>query len=180
MKKVILSLAIIVGTAATASAQTEKGAWLLGGTAGFESQKQGDEDATTIITIAPDAGCFVANDLAIGAMIAFQSVNGGYSSFLGAPFVRYYFAPLSPSAKLFGQGSFGFGSIKPGSGFDSQSFTQWELSAGPAFFLNKSVALETAVYYGQSKVKDAPSTGTFGLKVGFQIHLNPNGDAKKK
>ncbi len=180
MKKVILSLAIVTIAAISANAQTETGTWLLGGSAGFSSAKvSGASESTTTISIAPNAGYFVADNVAVGAQIAFESVNKDHSSFAAAPFVRYYFLPLGTSAKLFANGTFGFGSYKP-EGQSSQSFTAWELSAGPAFFLNKSIALETAVYYGQSKAKDVPSTGTFGLKVGFQIHLNPNGDAKKK
>lgn len=48
----------------------------------------------------------------------------------------------------------------------------WGIKAGPAFFLNPSIALEATVGYGSFKYSDADdATNTFGVNVGFQIHL---------
>ena len=170
MKKVILSLAIIVIAVVSANAQTEKGTWLVGGSAGFHSVKDGSSDAVTSVTIAPSAGYFVGKDVAVGAAIQFATVNKNYTTFAFAPFVRYYFAPLGDHAKLFVNGTFGLGTVK---GYQSSSvgFSTFEFSAGPAFFINKSVALEVALAYGQNKFKGSDATKDLGLKVGFQIHL---------
>lgn len=180
MKKVIFTI-VIAATAFAANAQTGKGNWLIGGSASFSSSKDGGEGAESVsnFVIAPDAGYFVADDLAVGAMIQFQSATGGYSNFAAAPFVRYYFLPIGDNAKLFGQGSFGFGSTKLSSDDESVSSTAWELRAGPAFFLNPNVALETTLSYGQTKLKDVPASKAFGVNVGFQIHLG-GGSSKKK
>ncbi|MGG9970168.1 outer membrane beta-barrel protein [Ferruginibacter sp. SUN002] len=171
MKKVILSLAIVALATASANAQTEKGTWLLGGSASFASEKQKPADAVTRVNISPAIGYFVAQDIAVGAGIDLSSVKDSYTQFGFAPFARYYFLPIGTNAKLFVNGKFGFGSWKPKTG-DSESFTNWELSAGPAFFLNKSIALEVALAYGSEKWKsDSDPTNSFGLKAGFQIHL---------
>lgn len=180
MKKVIFTL-VIAAVGFTANAQTAQGNWLMGGNASFTSGKSSADGAksNTTINISPDAGYFVADDLAIGAMVSFQSATGGYSAFSAAPFVRYYFLPIGDNAKLFGQGSFGFGSSKFDDDDESVSSTNWSIAAGPAFFLNQNVALETTLFYGSSKQKDVPAYNTFGLNIGFQIHLG-GGSTKKK
>lgn len=154
-------------------AQTGKDTWLLGGNAGFSSQKQGS--TTTYLNFSPNAGYFVINDLAIGGLLSYTSIKPeGYdaiSSFSFSPFVRYYFLPLGSGAKLFGNGSFGFGSAKQSG--TSESFTTWSLSAGPAIFLNQNTALEIALSYGSMKYKNDPDAiNTFGINIGFQVHLN--------
>ncbi len=167
-----MSLAVLA-IAFSASAQTEKGRWLVGGNAGFSSSKAGGASASvSSFNINPNAGYFVADNIAVGAGVGFTSATGGFSAFAAAPFVRYYFLPLGTNAKLFANGSFGFGSVKPGSGAASLSSTQWEIAAGPSFFLNKNVALETVLAYGQQKPKGVPASKEFGVKVGFQILLD--------
>ena len=170
MKKVILSLAIIVIATVTAHAQTEKGTWLVGGSAAFHSVKNGSSAAVTYVTVAPSAGYFVGKDVAVGAAIQFTDVQKEFTSFAFAPFVRYYFAPLGDHAKLFVNGTVGLGTEKPYQ-MSSVGFSKWEFSAGPAFFINKSVALEVALAYGQNKLKNVEATKDLGIKVGFQIHL---------
>lgn len=152
-------------------AQTQKSNWLVGGSALFNSQEVEGFNTTTFL-VNPGAGYFIMDDLAIGANIQFSSIKEeGYDAFTTlafGPFVRYYFVNLGPKTKLFGNGSFGFGNVKYG---DSESFTTWELSAGPAIFLNKHVALEIALGYSSQKFQDTDATNAFGFRVGFQIHL---------
>lgn len=172
MKKVVLFLAIAIAALST-NAQTGKGTWLLGGSAGFSSGKSSGSSSTTTVNISPDAGYFFADNFAAGLNLGFQSQsNGGTATnFNVGPFARYYFLPLGDHAKLFGQGAFGFGTFKPSSGSSINS-TMWEIKAGPSFFLNESVALETALFYNSDKVKSSSAYNTFGLSVGFQIHFN--------
>lgn len=172
MKKLLLLTAIILIVTSVSFAQTQKGNWLVGGSAEFSSQKTGDFSTTTF-SFQPAAGYFVANDVAVGAGLGFASSkdegDDAVTAFSFAPFVRYYFAPLGPGAKLFVNGSFGVGSVKY---VDSESFTQWDISAGPAIFLNPHTALEIALGYGSMKIKDASdATNAFGVSIGFQVHL---------
>lgn len=172
---------LIAAASFAANAQTGQGNWLIGGGAGFSSGKSsGASSSSSNFFLAPDAGYFVADDLAVGAQVSFYSQTGGYSSFSAAPFVRYYFLPLGDAAKLLAQGSFGFGSSKSGDGAQSVSSTNWKIAAGPAFFLNQHVALETLLYYGSEKEKDFPAFNSFGVSIGFQIHLGGANTAKKK
>lgn len=179
MKKLFLIVSL-TAISITGFSQTSKGTWLAGGTAGFTSAKKGTYKMSSI-DFSPNAGYFVINNLALGLNVQIGStttnlgVSGSTdikssSTYIG-PNVRYYFTSLGKNAKLFGNGTFVFGSEKAGSA-SSVSSTGWGLSAGPAFFLNKNVALEVAVGYSSAKVKDATdATNTFGLRAGFQIHL---------
>ena len=172
MKKLLLVIAIIFAGAVAALAQTQKGNWLVGGNATFASIKQGESSATTF-GISPMAGYFVAENLALGAALNFSSIkeedDDAVTSVSFGTFARYYFLPLGPSAKLFGQADLAFGSTKYG---ESQGFTDWGISAGPAIFLNPHTALEITIGYGSQKYKDFDDAiNSFGVNVGFQIHL---------
>lgn len=175
MKKILAIFTIGILAAGAADAQTKKGNWLVGGSAGFNSSKVStSSNSTTTINISPDAGYFVANNLAVGANVGFWSSSYNSSTttvFNFGPMARYYFAEMGKNAKLFGHAFVGFGSSKQGSN-PSVSSTTWGINAGPAFFLNKNVALEATVGYNSEKVKNATyTTGTFGVNFGFQIHL---------
>lgn len=178
MKKLVLFFAIAIA-AVSANAQTGKGTWLVGGSAGFSTSKQSGSSSTTTVNISPDAGYFFADNLAVGANIGFMSVKDAYTQFNIGPFVRYYFLPLGENAKLFGQGNIGFGSYKPSGGSSTSSFN-WGLAAGPAFFLNEHVALETTLSYGSFKYSGFDATNTFAVNVGFQIHIGNGGNMSKK
>ncbi len=170
MKKLILSLAIIVIASLSATAQTEKGSWLIGGSASFSSST-----GSTSLSIEPKAGYFFSNNWAAGLGLNFTSQSSdGFSTtaIIGAPFIRYYFLPLGDNVKLFGNGLIGIGNI---SGGGSSSFTTWQLSAGPAVFLNKHTALEFALAYGGNKYSGSGAINTFAFLVGFQIHLPGKG-----
>ncbi|HCF64180.1 MAG TPA: hypothetical protein DEU93_08520 [Chitinophagaceae bacterium] len=172
MKKTIILMALVMITGAS-FAQTAKSTWLLGGSAGFNSSKQGDFKWTQF-NLSPNAGYFFMNNLAAGLSLDFSSYKeentDAQTMFSVGPFIRYYFVDLGPKAKLFGHGNIGFGSAKFGG--NSEGFMNWGIKAGPAFFLNPSIALEATVGYGSFKYSDADdATNTFGVNVGFQIHL---------
>lgn len=188
MKKVLFAAFLLVSSNAI-FAQVDQGQWLAGGSAGFNFGKQGDEK-TTYINIAPDAGYFVINQLAVGLRPEFgytktKTKTGTVSSeasstaFSLAPFVRYYFMPSGEKVNIFGDASYGFGSVKPKGG-KSVSGNYYQIKAGPAVFLTPHTALEFAVYY-RSLGGDANENlagdrdNNFGLSVGFQIHLGGGG-----
>jgi len=179
MKNLLLGILILVSV--SLNAQCVKGNWLVGGSAGFSSSTVDIDgaEAVTNIHVSPDIGYFIIDRLAVGAAIDFTSTSSnGHSgsSFSVGPAVRYYFADLGESAKLFGQAQFTFGSETPFGEDDSVSSTAWGVSAGLAWFLNHHVALEASLGYGSHKPGDENgiagiATNTFGLEVGFQIEL---------
>ena len=71
MKKVLLA-AIVLMSAQAGFSQISKGQWLVGGTAGFASEKTGDFKTTTV-NISPDAGYFFVDRLAAGLRVGFTS-----------------------------------------------------------------------------------------------------------
>lgn len=169
MKK-IFTLAVATIISVTAFSQTSKGTWLAGGAANFTSQSQGGNSISQI-NITPNVGYFVNDNFAVGGTVNLGSQSGSGSTFTSfgiGPMARYYFAEIGKKAKLYGQAEFAYASVSGGG--SSQSGTGWGLQAGPAFFLTKNVALETTLRYGSISVGGS-SANTFGVNVGFQIHL---------
>lgn len=178
MKKVLFAALTMIAVQSV-SAQINKGQWLVGGSAGFESQKHGDAKATSI-TFSPNAGYFFADKFAGGLRVDLQSVkpkgSDATTSFAVAPFLRYYFLPAAEKLNILADASYGFGSVK--SGGSSESANMFAISAGPAVFLSPNTALEFALQY-RSWGGDAygdDRLNSFGVNIGFQIHL---GSAKK-
>lgn len=187
MKKIFLATLFVtsIGTAFSQS-NINKGDWMLGGNAGFTSQKYG-EYKTSSFNLSPDAGYFFIDNFAGGLRASVSSSktennsnetkNSGYEL---APFVRYYFLPASQKVNVFADASFGFGQNKYnyGTGDNKSNFTNFGIMAGPAIFITPATALEIALGYNSSKEKDANDrTNQFGVSVGFQIHIP--GMAKK-
>ena len=176
MKKIAFAFSVLAITMASFS-QINKGQWLVGGSAGFDFSKQGSNDNSkvTSVSVSPAAGYFFINNFAGGARIGFNSVKvkseeDASTSFLFAPFVRYYFLPATQKVNILADASYGFGSMKSG---DSESFNQFAVAAGPAVFLSPNTALEFLVQY-RSQGGDAVGedrSNNIGLTVGFQVHL---------
>lgn len=174
MKKLILSLAILGGIALTAQAQTEKGKTILGGNVYFNSAKSDAEGAKAAneLSIVPSAGYFVADNIAIGTGIGYQtakanaaSVVGKTEAFLVSPFGRYY-KSLNDQFKFFGQLSvpLAFGSAKAvdadlevGDKTGSTTSIGVALSPGFAYFPTSKIGIEftlNGIAYENYKVKD--------------------------
>ena len=182
MKKILFA-ALFVTAVSAASAQVNKGHWLVGGNAGFQTEKYGDvdESKSTHFNFHPNVGYFFINNLAGGLRLSFSTYkqdgdDDAFSTTALSPFVRYYFLPSTQKVNVFADASYGFGSVKEDD--EKDSFNQYTISAGPAIFITPNTALEFALqysskggdYYGEEKLKN------FGVNVGFQIHL---GSAKK-
>lgn len=89
-------MALVMITGAS-FAQTAKSTWLLGGSAGFNSSKQGDFKWTQF-NLSPNAGYFFMNNLAAGLSLDFSSYKeentDAQTMFSVGPFIRYYFVDL--------------------------------------------------------------------------------------
>ena len=205
MKQKIKWIFIITLLLSTATqAQLTKGNWLVGGTANFSSangetiSSAGTQKSTYInISASPTVGYFIADQFAIGLKPSLswfkanygQSIReglptagGGYANetwFDVGPFIRYYFLPTDNQVNLFAEANYSHGIQwnHPGKGKrDSYSFF-----AGPAIYLNSSVAIEFAVGYNSTKSVTyglnssnddyRSKRNSFQLSIGFQIHL---------
>jgi len=178
MKKVLFAV-LLVGSVSAAFSQgnISKGDWMLGGNAGFTSQKQGDQKITSF-NLSPDAGYFFVNNFAGGLRINVSSVkytgDEKNSSFAIAPFVRYYFLPSTQKVNVFADASFGFGQNKYDNGTteSKSNFTDLGIKAGPAIFITPATALEIALGFNSTKVKNIDDReNQFGVSIGFQIHI---------
>ena len=188
MKKSLFSLLFLFAWV-TSFAQTDKGSWLLGGTAtiGTSSYSFSGSSTTTTtgITLQPTVGYFIINNLVIGAGVplSYSSETNTSSSTIGlVPFGRYFF--LEGNVKPFVQAQVGYTSTNITtnvSGRDvsyTSSGSTFGVGGGLAIFLTKSASLDLNLYYS-STTKNAPSnnavTGTasnFGLQVGFLVYLS--------
>lgn len=140
---------------AKVNAQTEKGTYLLGGNATFQTS-----DGSSAFSLSPNLGYFFIDNFAAGMRLNLYFTDDNNAYAIG-PFARYYFGG-NATGKFFGQAS-----LNIGGGKNSDTELGVGIGAGYAFFLNKSVALEAAANYD----KTGESKGLFTIGVGFQIHL---------
>ncbi len=136
-------------------AQTEKGTWLLGGSASFIKSK-----GSGTLSIIPTVGYFLVNHVAGGAQINILSNKAG-SYFTIGPFGRYYFYGDDRGRFYAGAG------LNIGGGSNTKFDTGFSFGAGYAAFLNESIAVDIGTSY--SKV--GSSNGIFTVGAGFQIHF---------
>lgn len=184
MKKFVLLIMVVISGHQLSFSQVTKGNFLLGGSISYQSTKFSDGgDNTNIFNVMPDVGYFFADRFAGGLRAAFTNYSNdgdSYRDLLIGPFARYYFLPAANKTNIFLDGSFMFGSEKD-EGFDAISKTQFAFAAGPAFFINPHVAVEATVGWRSLKYEDDEGRyNTFGIAVGFQIHLDCMKGNKKK
>jgi hypothetical protein len=157
MKKILSLCLLAVVLAFSASAQTSKSTWLIGGSASFQSS-----NGSSALILNPNAGVFIKDKLALGAE-GLLTTSGGFTSWAIGPYLRKYFAPTEKGS-LFGQAG-----IAAGGYSNTSDVRLWvPVKLGYAVFLNRHTALEFAAAYNFDLGEDAD---LFVLGVGFQIHL---------
>ena len=188
MKRILFASLLLSSLSSFAQSNINKGNFLLGGTAAFASSSISDlEGSITMIKFEPNVGYFFADRFAGGIAIGFESTKsdgdfgeGEESQFLVSPFLRYYFLPASQKVNIFLTAQYGVGSLTQSNGLggtESASVNAYGFSAGPAIFLNPSVALEVSVNYistGGEAFGNQFRSNTIGVGLGFQIHLGGN------
>lgn len=178
--KVTLMVITLVCLSGAVSAQTvNSGAWMLGGTIGFNSIKtDGDDQSETYLNVSPSLGYFIINDLAIGARLSLTSYSydGDSNSEFGiGPWARYYIV----NSSLFAQAGMDFGTA----GFDffslltDEGSTTLNFGVGYSWFLNNAVAIEPMLQYSiYSGDEDGFFTdyNRFGFNISVQAFLGRN------
>jgi hypothetical protein len=169
-------LILVLCLATTLTAQVTKGNFLAGGSLSFQSIKYTESEfGSTIFKLMPTAGYFFIDRVAAGLKVSFahqSNHDDDYRDLLAGPFARYYFLPVTKSTNIFLEGHFMAGSEKYND-FDASDKTQFGFSAGPVFFLNPHIGVETAVNWSSLKYGDSEGRfNVFGISVGFQVHLN--------
>lgn len=125
-------------------AQVSSGSSFLRGTFSISSEsfESGASNVTQIV-IAPYYGYFIADGLAIGAGIGYNSYDGqGFSSsgIFVSPFVRKYKSIVEEKFLLFAQASVDYNSIKNNG--NKTNIIALNLNPGFAYFMNEKWAIE--------------------------------------
>jgi len=192
-------------SAYVSSAQTEKGSFLLGGTAGASSLHTdspssylGQYKATTVY-LSPNIGYFVIDKLALGLSASISAGKTSYenidaysrnTTFGAGPFVRYYFpmdrwaifpyVSYSLSTTNTKGRSFGYDPILTTNYHYNTTQKTFSAGVGATYFITRNIGLEGIVSYQayNSTNRDLPDTEQSGLnfKVGFQIYLTKNSE----
>ena len=149
MKKSSLSLLVFLFLGFAASAQTEKGSWLVGGNLGLNTSKN-----NTNIDFSPKAGYFFLHNFAAGAAIDLgysKVVDIKTTTFGIGPFARYYFGTMN--IRPFGDAEFSVNSQKQKTPSTSNTYnsTSFFLGAGLAGFINRNVAIEGLAGYSHTR-----------------------------
>lgn len=188
MKKVLLS-AIAVMAFGFANAQEDsttgfaKGDLFMSGSFGYSSTKTGDVKSNQF-SIAPKAGYFVTNNIAVGGQLGYLSgtdtnidglgneVDTDSSIFTVGAFGRYYFTPAR-NFSFFGHLGFDYATLKSETegveGENKADGFQIALAPGISYFVSDHIALEatfgTLGYstYEQDGAED--STDSFELSA---------------
>lgn len=150
MKHRICIFLVAVASLSVATAQTEKGSKLVGVNVGNIIIPTSGNGGTSIISLQPQVGWFVANGLVLGTGVPFFYVGSDNTSVMQiglTPFVRYYIG--KSSIKPFLGGSFGFirSSLSNMGRSESSTNTVYSVSGGLAFFVNKSVSFDLGLNY---------------------------------
>jgi hypothetical protein len=166
------------------AAQLSRGSWVIGGNIAFTSQKFTEDDSkSNTLELSPMAGYFIMDKLAVGlktSISRFSADDDTHLSLLAGPFARFYFLPVASKTNVLLEGHFMGGTDKY-KGFDAEGQVQYGFSAGPAFFLNPHVALETLINWRSRKFADDDGRyNNIGLSIGLQVHLLPVKKSKRK
>jgi len=176
-----LLLTMFVCSAGFISGQTvNQGAWMVGGTAGFSSEKiEGDDASSTTVNITPNLAYYLIDDLAVGVRLNWlsQSYDGESDSNFGfGPYVRYYITD-----PIFVQAGYDIeaAALDLNSLFNAEGSSTLHFMVGYSWFLNNSVAIEPAVYYdiynGDEDNFDS-DLSRFGLNIGIQAFIGRTGE----
>ena len=170
MKKLLLNLTLLV-TVTFASAQTNKGDWMVGG-----SVRLNTTEANKEITLQPTAGYFFAKSFAAATelKLSFSKFGGEKTNSFGlGPFARYYFNLSDASFKPLVHSSFTIETVttRQNNIKNRNTVTSLFLGGGAAYFINENVALEALAGYNRSKYENLDSEGGFAFRLGFQVHL---------
>ena len=179
-KNFLLVFALLLLSAFSATAQTDRGRVMAGGSVNFRLPTgDGDNVRQSTLSATPSIGFFVADNVALGfglpiTLDRYEDDGRRYtrrnSSFAFAPFGRYYFG--AANIKPFLEARFGiqhFKTVETGRGDVTDNALFVGMGGGIAFFLNEHVALEPKLTYDAYSRNNTSSSLNFNL--GFQVYF---------
>ncbi|MBD0259194.1 MAG: outer membrane beta-barrel protein [Cytophagales bacterium] len=182
-KNILLVFALLLTGAFSATAQTDRGRVMAGGSVSFNLPTgDGDNVRQSTLSATPSIGFFVADNVALGFGLPItlnRYEDSGArttirnSSLAFAPFGRYYFG--AANIKPFLEARFGIQRFKnyqsrPAGVTESTDNALFVgMGGGIAFFLNEHVALEPKLTYDAYSRNNTSSA--FNFNLGFQVYF---------
>ncbi len=184
MKKILLTISLVLGAATLMSAQTTKGRVMMSGSTnmalmtGSSKVEYGGEKSdgvsNTNFEFTPQVSYFFIDNLAVGLGMEFAFADNdgtNTTSIMVGPTARYYFG--GEKLKPFADGSIAFGSTKS----EDIKFSAFgtSIQGGIAYFFNDHVAFDAAMGYQYIGMKNQDNkdlkikNNSFALNLGFSI-----------
>lgn len=157
----LLSFCLLAST--KSFSQTEQGSWLVGGT--FRTGIFDLDEGLSALILAPNAGYFVIDQLAITGEFNFTIIDFDEADFAAGFGGRYYVTTPEESQVL----PYAF------LGFRFSDFTdQFNIGVGADLFITPNVALEGNLTYSRLSFDSSgsQSLGQIGLSFGLQVFLS--------
>ena len=173
------------------SAQAEKGMLIIGGNTNISESIKGTAN-TFNLTLAPSFGAFVINNFAIGGIYSFgcssartlnattevRTTTTTFNTLVG-PFLKYYFGKKAMKPFISTNAGYTvFTQIRsnnvPNSSASLANYDGFSVSgsAGIAYFLNRHIAIESALYLTATGAKTQLPTTNFGFSLGLYAFLD--------
>ena len=176
----------------TSWAQINKGQFLVGGSGTFYANSYSmSESKNRGFYIEGRSGIFLIDKMAAGVQLGYSYVKEFYTlntgerhqqfsrDFSTGPFLRYYILAAEKKINFLVDGSYYHKWSKSGVLRSSvEKSYGYAFGAGPAFFLNPNISLETTLNYEYNdELRDSKK---FKFKVGFQAHLTKRKTSPKQ
>ncbi len=148
MKKLFLTLAIMLGVVSMANAQEAGKIWV-GGSIGFSSSKAGDGDRVTAYKILPEVGYVLSDNLAIAIGLGYAHNNSVEllgergvikDAFLVNPYLRYSFLKGN-IGNLFMEAGGTYMNLKGDESSDKTNYFEVGIKPGVAVKVSDKIAL---------------------------------------
>jgi len=186
MMFVIVALACTVAVPVMAQSDaTMTGNYLLGGTMSWNSvDNENATERTSTWTVAPRAMRFVADNIAVGAEIAFAGMSFGSDTGFSAQryfaLGEYVFPMNNDNFRFYAEGGGGFVRHSQNSTGGDLAFNGWGATGGVGayFFLNDHVSINPAISYiyesmGDDGTVPMGNNQTIFLRIGVTGFLLP-------
>lgn len=172
MKKLLLSLAILMGVSVGIKAQ-EVGHFWVGGSVGFNSNKTDNEDRHTNYKIIPEFGYVVSSNIGVGVKLGYAHDESGASKikqdeFTVNPFARFSFLK-GDIGGLFVDGGAGYTHSKIKDGAKTDKF---DVGFRPGVAVSLSDRLSLTGRYGFLGYKYSKKEGVKTNEFGFDFDLS--------
>ena len=164
MKKLLVSLLLVLATAVSANAQFEKDVWYVNASlTGLDLSHSKSEG--TNFGFAMAGGAFIADNVAVLLNFKGQYVEHGMDETSIGAQGRYYFA----NCGVYGGLGMSYKHLSASENF-KKDLVCLTPEVGYAFFLGRNLTVEPAVYYDLS-FSDTSEYSKLGFKIGFGLYF---------